>query len=151
MNRARIEILAGVFVLAGIVILTYFAVSLGGVSLKKPASYELEARFTNIAGVNVGSQVRIAGVPVGEVTAIRLDREQMVAILTMKLPAEIELFDDTIAAVRTNGLIGDKVVTLLPGGSGIPLEPGDLIVDTESAIDIEGLIKKFAFGDVENQ
>lgn len=151
MNRARIEILAGVFVLCGLIVLTYFAVSLGGVTLKKPETYELDARFTNIAGVNVGSQVRIAGVPIGEVTAIDLDRKQMVAIVTIRVPTDIELFDDTIAAVRTNGLIGDKVIALLPGGSGITLEPGDLIVDTESSIDIEGLIKKFAFGDVNKE
>lgn len=150
MNRARIEILAGLFVLLGLVVVTYLAISLGGLKLSKPETYELRARFSNVSGLNVGSAVRIAGVPVGEVTAIELDRVQMVAIITMRLPADIELDDDTIAAVRTNGLIGDKSVLLRPGGSGVPLAPGDLIVDTESSVDIEGLISRFAFGDVES-
>lgn len=150
MNRARIEIFAGLFVLAGLVVVTYLAVSLGGLRLKQPATYELEARFRSVSGLNVGNAVRIAGVTIGEVTAIRLDREQMVAMVTFRIPADVLLDDDTIAAIRTNGLIGDKVVSLRPGGSGIPLEAGDLIVDTESAIDIEGLISKFAFGEVES-
>jgi phospholipid/cholesterol/gamma-HCH transport system substrate-binding protein len=148
MNRARIEFLAGLFVLIGLGALVYLAVSLGGLKLKANASYEIEARFSDIGGLTPGSPVKIAGVPIGEVADIRLDYESMVAIVTMRLPADLSLYDDTIAAVRTNGLIGDKVIVLRPGGSGIPLEPGDLIVDTESAVDIEGLISKFAFGEV---
>ena len=59
------------------------------------------------------------------------------------------LDDDTIAAVKTSGLIGDRFIELLPGGSGIPLEAGDLIFDTQSAIDLESLISKFGFGNIE--
>ena len=61
----------------------------------------------------------------------------------------IQLDDDTIAAVKTSGLIGDRFIELFPGGSGIQLEPGDLIFDTQSAIDLESLISKFGFGDLE--
>lgn len=150
MKRAQIEFLAGVFVLVGIAALTYLAISLGGVKVNGNDTYEVEARFTDISGVSAGSPVKIAGVPVGEVSAIRLDRKSMVAIATLRLPADLVLYDDTIAAVRTNGLIGDKVIVLRPGGSGIELAPGDMIVDTESAVDIEGLISKIAFGKVES-
>ena len=151
MKRARIEILAGLFVLAGIGVLAYLAVSLGGVQLNAPSVYTVKARFTDVSGLNAGTAVKIAGVPIGTVTSIELDPKQMVAIVTLQIPKDLELFDDTMAAVRTNGLIGDKVIILRPGGSGIPLVEGDVIVDTESAVDIEGLISKFAFVEVESE
>ena len=75
--------------------------------------------------------------------------EDFYAILTLELPNRIELDDDTIASVKTAGLIGDRYINLLPGGSGFPLEPGDTIVDTESALDIEGLISRFAMGGID--
>ncbi|MDV7397658.1 outer membrane lipid asymmetry maintenance protein MlaD, partial [Arthrospira platensis SPKY1] len=113
-------------------------------------TYQLEARFSSVAGLNVGSRVDIAGVRVGTVRGIRLDPQQFVAIVILELPRSIELDDDTIASIRTAGLIGDRFVSLSPGGSGIPLEPGDMILDTESAMDIESLISRFAFGSIDD-
>ena len=62
-----------------------------------------------------------------------------------------ELHDDTIASVKTAGLIGDRFIELSPGGSGFALEAGDMIVDTESALDIENLISKFALGGMDKE
>ncbi|MGJ3242249.1 MAG: outer membrane lipid asymmetry maintenance protein MlaD [Opitutales bacterium] len=148
MNKNLIEWLAGLFVLAGAAVLLYLAVVLGGEQLGNGQQYELRARFTNASGIRPGSPVRIAGVGVGEVTDLTLDREQLVAIVRFTVPEDIELFNDTMAAVRTSGLIGDRFIEILPGGSGIPLEPGDMIVDTEGTVNIESLISRFAFGEV---
>lgn len=149
MKRSTIEIIAGVFVFAGMAALLLLAINLGGLELKRDGTYTLRARFTNASGVNVGSPVKIAGVTIGQVTAVRLDRKQMVAMVSLQVPADVSLDDDTIAAIRTNGLIGDRFIALFPGGSGMTLEPDDLIIDTESAIDIESLISRFAFGDAQ--
>jgi phospholipid/cholesterol/gamma-HCH transport system substrate-binding protein len=86
---------------------------------------------------------------VGNVREIVLS-ENFYAMVTFELPNHIQLDDDTIASVKTAGLIGDRYIDLSPGGSGFPLEPGDLIVDTESALDIESLISRFALGGIDD-
>jgi phospholipid/cholesterol/gamma-HCH transport system substrate-binding protein len=87
---------------------------------------------------------------VGQVDRITLDLESMMAIAHLKIRKDIELSDDVIAAVKTAGLIGDKYISLIPGGSPDILQPGDTIIETESALDIEELVSKYVFGDVED-
>lgn len=149
MNNRTIEFLVGCFVLAGLAAVLYLAIQVGGARFFGSDSFELKARFSNISGVNAGSRIEIAGVRVGTVKDISLN-DNFYAILTLELPKGIELDDDTIASVKTAGLIGDRYIELSPGGSGFTLEPGDTIVDTESALNIEDLISKFALGGIEN-
>lgn len=150
MNNRSIEFLVGGFVLAGLVAVLYLAIQVGGARFLGGDSYELEARFSGVSGVNPGSRIEIAGVPVGTVTGIELS-ENFYAMVTLELPKHLQLDDDTIASVKTSGLIGDRYIQLSPGGSGFPLEPGDVIVDTEAAMDIENLISKFALGGMDEQ
>ncbi|MGB0413514.1 MAG: outer membrane lipid asymmetry maintenance protein MlaD [Coraliomargarita sp.] len=147
MNR-KIEFFAGLFVLAGLVAVLYLALQVGSARFFKNDSYQLQARFSSAAGVNSGSRIEIAGVRVGTVRSVVLN-DDFYAIVTLELPKRIELDDDTIASVKTAGLIGDRYINLSPGGSGFPLEPGDTIVDTESALDIESLISRFAMGGID--
>ena len=123
----------------------YLAISIGGGAVFSQDHYLLQARFGSASGVNPGSRVEIAGVPVGRVQSIELDA-RFSAIVTLEIDRAITLDDDTFASIKTAGLIGDRYVKLSPGGSGIPLESGDLILDTESALDIEELISRFALG-----
>jgi phospholipid/cholesterol/gamma-HCH transport system substrate-binding protein len=148
MKRTTIEFIAGLFVLLGLVAIAFLAIRMAGSNVLYGETYTLQARFNNVSGLNVGGPVRIAGVPVGKVEAINLDRERFQAIVTFRLRKEIQLDDDTIASVRTSGLIGDKFLALLPGGSGFVLAEGDVIIDTESTVDLESLISRFAFGEV---
>ena len=148
MNNRKIDFFVGCFVLAGILAVLYLAIQIGGARLMGGDTYELRARFGNVSGVNPGSRVEISGVKVGSVRSVELN-ENFFAIVTFNLPNRIELNDDTIASIKTSGLIGDRFIELDPGGSGIPLEPGDLIVDTESALDIEDLISRFALGGID--
>ncbi len=147
MNR-KIEFFAGLFVLVGLVAVLYLALQVGSARFFKNDSYQLQARFSSAAGVNSGSRIEIAGVRVGTVRSVVLN-DDFFAIVTLELPRTIELDDDTIASVKTAGLIGDRYINLSPGGSGFPLEPGDTIVDTESALDIESLISRFAMGGID--
>ena len=110
-------------------------------------TYEVIAIFNNLSGVSENARIEIAGVRVGSVDEIKLN-EDFQALVTLKLPYNLELDDDTIAAVKTSGLIGDRFIELLPGASGIRLEPGDQIFDTQSAMDLESLISKFGFGNI---
>ena len=150
MNNRKIEFLVGCFVLIGFGAILYLAIQVGSARFFASDSYELQARFRNTSGVNTGSRVEIAGVRVGTVKSIILD-DNFYSIVTFEMPNRIELDDDTIVSVKTAGLIGDRYLSLSPGGSGFPLAPGDMIVDTESALDIESLISRFAFGGIDGK
>jgi len=150
MNNRTIEFLVGCFVLVGLAAVLYLAIQVGSARFFGSDSYELEARFSSASGVNPGSRVDIAGVRVGTVKSITLS-DNFYAMVTLELPKRIKLDDDTIASVKTSGLIGDRYIQLSPGGSGFSLEPGDVIVDTEAALDIESLISKFALGGIDEE
>ncbi len=148
MKRQSFELSVGVFVLAGIIAVAYLAVNLGELDIFGKQYYNLKARFQSVSGLNVGARVEVSGVGVGKVTAIDLDLKSMAALVTFKVIKELEVTDDTIASIRTSGLIGDKYIKLSPGGSEEVLAEGDIITETESAIDIEELIGKYVFGGV---
>jgi phospholipid/cholesterol/gamma-HCH transport system substrate-binding protein len=149
MKKTSLELGVGIFVLIGILCVGYLTIRLGKMELIGDKHYFLNARFLSVAGLKKGAQVVIAGVKVGQVDAISLDPEEQVAIVRLKILENVVLTDDVIASVKTSGLIGDKYIKLSPGGSDDVLKEGDLITETESALDIEELVGKFAFGDVE--
>mgnify|MGYP002631392258 FL=1 len=150
MKNRTIEFLVGCFVLVGLVAVLYLAIQVGSARFFGSDSYTLKARFSSASGVNPGSRIEIAGVRVGTVKDVNLS-DNFFAIVSLELPITIQLDDDTIASVKTAGLIGDRFIDLSPGGSGFPLEAGDLIVDTESALDIESLISRFALGGIDEK
>jgi len=153
MNTQRINILVGLFVLVGLMALAFLAISSGGGRLSLPEGHHLElaARFTNANGLKTGSTVAIAGVPVGEVKKISLKPDDMSAMATFEVDSSLVLDDDTVAAIHSAGLLGEKFIALKPGASGTALKPGAVIVDTQSTVDLEDLIAKFAFGSADKK
>jgi phospholipid/cholesterol/gamma-HCH transport system substrate-binding protein len=149
MNNRTIEFLVGCFVLFGLAAVLYLAIQVGSARFFGSDSYTVTARFSSASGVNPGSRVEIAGVRVGTVKDVVLN-DMFDAIVTLELPNSLELDEDTIASVKTAGLIGDRFIDLSPGG-GMPMEPGFQIVDTESALDIESLISRFALGGLDEK
>ena len=144
----KIEIIVGIFVLSGLIGVFFMAFRIGKSEFIGQKTYELNAVFSNLSGVSENGRVEIAGVRIGSVKNIKMN-ENYQAVATLILPEHLKLDDDTIAAVKTSGLIGDRFIELLPGGSGIQLEPGGVIFDTQSAIDLESLISKFGFGNLQ--
>ena len=136
----------GVFVLVGLLCVAYMTIKLGKMEVFSDEGFELKASFTNVSGLRVGADIEMAGVPVGKVAAIELVRSetQTTAMVTLRFERDLQLPDDTIASVRTAGLIGDKFIDVAPGGSMDILEAGD----TEPALDLGSLIGKYAFGGV---
>jgi phospholipid/cholesterol/gamma-HCH transport system substrate-binding protein len=147
MKQSNIELSVGAFVLLGLTAIVWFAVQAGAGAAIGGSTYEVNARFTNIGGLKPGSQVFIAGVPVGRVEKIDLNA-QYAAVVRLNVKQGINLPSDTIASIKTSGLIGDKYVALSPGADSNNLPPGGTITDTESAMDLESLIGRFAFGNV---
>ena len=148
MKQSSVELGVGVFVLLGIICVGYLTLRLGEIEVLGDKTYMLNARFKSVTGLRAGAQVEIAGVQVGQVDSIALDPKDMMAMVRLKVKEAIVLGDDVIASVKTAGLLGDKYILLSPGGSDKILKPGDMIIETEPVLDIEGLIGKFAFGKV---
>ena len=149
MKQTKLELFVGAFVLLGIVAVAYLTVKLGSGSLIGGDTYVIEARFTNAGGLNAGSSVLVAGVPVGRVEGIRVDGTDYSAMVTLRVLAGLRLPTDTMASIKSTGLIGDKYVALAPGADETYLETGARITMTESSVDLESLIGKMAFGSVD--
>jgi phospholipid/cholesterol/gamma-HCH transport system substrate-binding protein len=149
MKQTKLELLVGVFVLVGLIAVAYLTIKLGAGSLLGDGSYTLEARFTNVGGLNRGSNVVVAGVAIGRVESIRMDPMDYSAIVTFRVTDEVKLPTDSMASIKTTGLIGDKFLALAPGADETYLASGNRITMTESAVDLEGLIGKMAFGSVD--
>ncbi len=148
MNNSRLEITVGLFLVLGFVAFGWLALQLGEVSwFGESSTYTIYAEFENVSGVKNGAEVQIAGVMVGSVTKLDLTEDDL-AIITLQLNKDIRLAKDSMASVKSQGIIGDKIIQLTPGGDEEMYQAGDVIVDTESSVDLESLISKFAFGDV---
>ncbi len=143
MYGKKIEISVGIFMMAGMACLVYLSVNLGGIDLFGSDSFTIDARFGSVEGLEVAASVEIAGVSVGKVKKIALEDNE--ALVYMEIKNGIQITDDTIASIRTKGVIGDKFVKLSPGGSDELLKDKDSLMDTESAISLEELVSKYIF------
>lgn len=147
MNGFR-QTAVGIFVLVGLVCVAYLTIKLGRMELFEEKGFELNARFNSVSGLRVGADVELAGVPVGRVAAITLDDDPKMprALVRMVLDRDLGLSEDTIASVKTSGLIGDKYINLQPGGMPDKVAAGGELTETESSVNLESLIGKIAHG-----
>lgn len=146
MKKGTLETVVGLFMLVGFGSLVYLALQLGEVQwLTSGSTYLLNAEFDNVSGVKKGASVQVAGVVVGSVEGIRLGEEHF-AEVTMRLDKGLKVPVDSIASVKSQGIIGDKFIQISLGGDEELFKEGEVVTETESAIDIESLISKFAFG-----
>ncbi len=148
MKKYSMEVAVGIFIFAGLLFVGYLTVKLGKMELVGNNYYTIYANFDTVGGLKKDSSVRMAGVEIGRVGEIKLDIESLTAKIAMKIRKGVPVQDDAIASIRTNGLIGDKYVSISPGGSEDLLHDGDLLTDTEPPIDIESLLGKYVFGSV---
>ena len=148
MKKTTIDTCVGIFVLIGIACVGYLTVKLGQMDWIGQNHYSIFANFDSITGLRKGGQIEMAGVQIGHIADISLDLEKQIAVVEMKIQNEVVLTDDVIASVKTAGLIGDKYIKLSSGGSDEILQPGDLITETESALDVEEMVSKYVFGGV---
>jgi phospholipid/cholesterol/gamma-HCH transport system substrate-binding protein len=144
MRKFDLELGVGLFMIAGILALGYLSVGLAKMEVMGQKGYDLEAVFSNSGGLKTGASVVIAGVEVGRVKSIRLDDYQ--ALISIHLPSGIKIQDDSIATIKTKGLIGEKYVEITPGGSEDILKDGQKIRDTQPPVDLEQLISSYVFG-----
>lgn len=146
MRRSALELGVGVFVIIGVLALSYLSIKLGRVELLGGRGYLVTADFPSIGGLKPGSTVEIAGVEVGRVEAISLADYQ--ARVSMRIHPGVKLQEDSIASIKTKGLIGEKYVRINPGGSDRLIPPNGRIREVEAPVDFEELLSKYIFGKV---
>ena len=147
MARVNTEVIVGVFGLLGLLALGYLAIKLGKMEVIGGSGYTVHARFPTVGGLRTGSPVEIAGVEVGRVERISLENFQ--ARVAFRLNAGIKLPEDSIASVRTKGLIGEQFVRISPGGADQMIPQGGEIMETEPPVDVIDLIANYAFGKIQ--
>jgi phospholipid/cholesterol/gamma-HCH transport system substrate-binding protein len=147
MNKRKIEFYVGLFAVIGIVCVSYLFIVLGEINLIGNSRYAVVANFSSVSGLKIGARVEMVGVEVGSVSQISIDKEKMVAKVELRIDKNVELAEDSIASVKTSGIIGQKYIDISPGASDIFLAPGEEIFHTEASLDIESLVRKYIFTD----
>lgn len=145
MKRFNLEVVVGLFMLLGFACFVFMSIKLGDVNIFNDKTYTVNARFGSVAGLKQGATVDIAGVSIGKVASIELNKETYEAMVTMQIKPEVKLQEDCIASIRTSGIIGDRYISILPGGSFDLIKDGGEIFETESAINFEELLSKYIF------
>ena len=144
MQNSVVETLIGAAVIAIAAVFFVFAYTTSGAGAGQ-GGYKLTAEFENVEGINIGSDIRLAGIKVGSVVDQKLNAESFQAILTMAIDSTVSLPDDSTAKVTSEGLLGAKFIALEPGGSDDKLKDGDQMSYTQSAIDLWGLVNQYLF------
>jgi phospholipid/cholesterol/gamma-HCH transport system substrate-binding protein len=135
MNRSKTNIAVGLFVALGMAALVFMALKVGNlVSFDSGAGYRLEARFDNIGGLRARAPVKSAGVVVGRIEAVYLDKDTYEAVAQLRIRPEYRFPNDTIAAILTSGLLGEQYLSLDAGGDSRYLVDGERIIKTQSAM-----------------
>ena len=150
MQSRSLEIGVGLFLLAGLLALLLLALRVSGLSATSSGdTYKLYANFDNIAGLTVRAKVTMAGVTIGKVTAIDLDRDSYTGRVTMEIEKRVDNLPlDSTASILTAGLLGEKYIGISVGGEEDLLADGATIHDTQSSLVLEDLIGKFLMNSV---
>ena len=147
MRKIDLELIVGLFIMVGIIALCYISVKLGKMEWVGGSGYQVTAVFPGLGGLKVGATVEIAGVEIGRVKNISLNDDYQASVI-LDINKEIKLQDDSIASIKTKGLLGEKFVEIVPGGEDEIIKDGGKIYDTEPPIDLQELIAKYIFGKV---
>ena len=142
----RVNVAVGLFLVVGFLALGYLSIKLGRVSFLGGSGYPVMVDFPSVGGLKAGSAVEIAGVQIGRVESIGLADYQARVIL--RVDRDVKLQEDSIASIKTKGLIGEKYVRISPGGSDKIIPPNGRIREVEAPVDFEELLSKYIFGKV---
>lgn len=139
------EIMVGGVVLAAALGFAIYAGQAAGLS-RLNDSYALKASFRSLEGIDVGTDLRLAGVKIGKVTGISLNAETYRADTVVSVSDGIEIPDDSALVVSSEGLLGGNYMEIVPGGSAFYFSDGDVVSDTQGAVSLISLLLKFVSG-----
>lgn len=142
------EVAVGIVLLLSAALLVYISLNLGQLDFGQTQGYTVQAEFPNAGGLQDGAVVELAGVEIGRVTSVSLT-ETYRARITLRILPTIALQEDSRAAIKSKGLIGERYIEIVPGKATTHLSSGGTIRETEAPVDIQEVITKFIFGNVE--
>ena len=146
MNRKSVDLMVGLFVLAGFAALVVLALKAGNLgSFNFSESYAVEARFDNIGGLKPRAPVKSAGVVVGRVASITFNDKEFTAVVMLSLDKRYGFPKDSSAKILTSGLLGEQYIGLEAGGDDVKLVDGGRVKKTQSAVVLENLISQFLY------
>ncbi len=140
------EVLVGAAVVAVAAGFLFYTASTTGYGTGAGGSYAVHASFRSVEGVQLGTDVRLAGVKIGTVTGLQLDKDTFRANAELSLDKGIEIPDDSSAVISSEGLLGGNFVEIMPGGSLDALADGAEIIDTQGSVSLISLLLKFVSG-----
>ena len=142
-HGSTFEALTGFAVLAVAGLFTWYVASSSSIR-PSATGYELKAEFLTAHGLAVGTQVHMAGIPIGSVTSLELDPQRLVAVLGLSIEDQYEIPVDSLLIVMQDGMLGDHFLEFRPGGSENPILPGSRIGygRTQSAVDLATLLSE---------
>ncbi len=147
MSTSITETAVGGVVLAAAIGIAVYGAQVAGIGAVSNGTYELSASFRSLEGVNVGTDVRLAGVKVGTVTGISLNPETYRADTVVTLNGTTQIPDDSAIIISSEGLLGGNFVEIMPGGSPFFFEAGDEFTDTQGAVSLITLLLRYVGGD----
>jgi phospholipid/cholesterol/gamma-HCH transport system substrate-binding protein len=144
MKQNLIETIVGflVILIAGWFFLHVYKVS---DSAKPQDGYSVRAEFENIEGLTVGSDVKLSGIKIGYIDAIKLENEHFLADVSFRIKNGVLIPKDSRISVSTSGLLGGKYARITPGADDNMMKQGDKFLYTQSALNIEDLISKIVY------
>jgi phospholipid/cholesterol/gamma-HCH transport system substrate-binding protein len=145
MKRNVFETLVGAFVLVVAAGFAYYAYALTGIGSGGRGGYEIVVQFQKVDGLAVGGDVRISGIKVGTISSLGLDPKTYQAEVRVRIPDAIKIPVDTIAQIASDGLLGGKYLSLLPGNSDDVLAPGGRVRFSNPPVDLLDLLGRFIF------
>lgn len=144
MKQAKLETIVGFVVL--IIAFGFFAFAYNVSNASKGSSgYTLIANFQNVDGITEGSDVKLAGIKIGQVGKLVLHDDTYYASVKLLIDDSVSIPVDSRAIVSTSGLLGGKYIRINPGASDDNFVNGDKIKFTQSALNIEDLIGKLMY------
>jgi phospholipid/cholesterol/gamma-HCH transport system substrate-binding protein len=144
MNRNAVETVMGAVVLVVAALFLFFAYTTSQV--RAVTGYDVTARFDRVEGLRDGGDVRISGIKVGTIISQTLDEKSYLAVVKMSIDPSVKLPTDTVATIASNGLLGDKYLSLVPGADDDFIKPGGTIAHTQPPISLESMIGQFIYG-----
>lgn len=144
MHNETVETLIGAAVIAIAVLFVVFVYRTTGAG--DVGGYELTAKLSRADGIAVGTDVRLAGLKVGEVSNMTLDPKSYLVVVHLAIKSGVKIPEDSSLMVTSSGLLGNSYLSISPGGSDKMLPPGGVIRNTQGAIDMMGLLSRFVNG-----
>lgn len=108
-----------------------------------PNAIRVDALFPNASGISPGTDVRVAGIKIGQVASVKLDPKTFQAEVALAIDPASKLPDDSSAAITSEGILGGTYMNIIPGGSPTPFKNGDTILDTQGSVDLMGMVGQF--------